>query len=91
MAGRAKGLAGEGLGMPPRKEKFLTVQSAGGNRHAVALDKVEQASYEVVRGVLNKHLVLRLPSSNVAVCHEEEGRILAALGIKDLKEGEAQA
>jgi hypothetical protein len=71
--------------MPPRKEKFLTVQSAGGTRVAIALDKVEQASYEVVRGVLNKHLVLRLPSSNVAIHREEEERILGALGIKDLK------
>ena len=71
--------------MTPKREKFLTIQNAAGTRVAVALDKVEQASYETVRGVLSKHLVLRLPSSNVAVCHEEEERVLGALGIKDLK------
>ncbi len=72
--------------MTPKKEKFLAVQNAGGNRVAVALDKVEQVSFEVVRAAVNKHLVLRLASSNVAVCHEEEERVLGALGIKDLEE-----
>lgn len=72
--------------MTPRKEKFITIQNAGGNRVAVAIDKVEQASYEVVRGVLNKHLVLRLASSSVAVHHDEQDRVLGALGIKDLVE-----
>ncbi len=72
--------------MTAKKEKFITVQNAGGNRVAIAIDKVEQASFETVRGVLNKHLVLRLPSSNVAVCHEEQERVLGVLGIKDLKE-----
>ena len=72
--------------MTPKKERFIAVQNAAGTRVAVALDKVEQASYEVVRAALSKHLVLRLPSSNVAVCHEEEERVLGALGIKDLEE-----
>ena len=72
--------------MTPRKEKFITVQNAGGNHVAVAIDGVEQVSREVVRGVLNKHLVLRMASSNVAVAHEEEERVLSVLGIKDLVE-----
>ncbi len=72
--------------MTPRKEKFISIQNAGGNRVAVALDKVEQASFETVRSAEGKHLVLRLPSSNVAVCHEEQERVLGALGIKDLVE-----
>ncbi len=45
-------------------------------------------SFEVVRSAEGKHLVLRLPSSNVAVAHEEQERVLGALGIKDLKEEE---
>jgi len=69
-----------------KKEKFITIRNAAGTTVAVAVDKVEQASYEVVRGVLNKHLVLRLPSSNVAICREEEARVLGALGVKDLEE-----
>jgi hypothetical protein len=69
----------------PKKEKFLTIQNAAGTRVAVAIDKVEQASYEVVRAAASKHLVLRLPSANVAVCHDEQERVLGALGIKDLK------
>ncbi len=72
--------------MTPKKERFITIQNAGGNRVAVAIDKVEQASYEVVRGVLNKHLVLRLSSSSVACHHDEESRVLATLGVKDLTE-----
>jgi hypothetical protein len=72
--------------MTPKKEKFLTVQNAGGNRVAVALDKVEQASYEMVRSATSKHLVLRLASSNVAIHHEEEERVLGVLGVKDLGE-----
>lgn len=72
--------------MTAKKEKWITIQSAGGTRVAVAIDKVEQVSYETVRAALSKHLVLRLPSSNVAVCHEEEARVLGALGIKDLEE-----
>ena len=78
--------------MTPKKEKFLTLQNVAGNRVAVALDLVEQASFEVVRAALGKHLVLRLASSNVACHREEEERVLGALGIKDLRtEEEAQA
>ncbi len=71
--------------MTPKKERFITVRNAAANRVAVAIDKVEQVSFEVVRSAEGKHLVLRLPSSNVAVCHEEQERVLAALGVKDLK------
>jgi hypothetical protein len=77
--------------MTAKKEKFITVQNAAGTRVAVALDKVEQVSFETVRAAQGKHLVLRLPSANVAVCHEEEERVLGALGIKDLETEEKGA
>jgi hypothetical protein len=74
--------------LTPRKERFLTVRNAAANRVSFAIDRVEQVSFEVVRSAEGKHLVLRLPSSNVAVAHEEQERVLGALGIKDLKEEE---
>jgi hypothetical protein len=69
-----------------KKEKFITIQNAAGTRVAVALDKVEQVSFETVRSAPSKHLVLRLASSNVAIHHDEERRVVDALGIKDLTE-----
>jgi hypothetical protein len=77
--------------MTAKKERFITVQNAAGTRVALAIDKVEQVSYEVVRAALGKHLVLRLPSSNVAVAHEEQERVLSALGVKDLETEEKGA
>jgi len=74
----------------PKKEKFITIRNAAGTRVSVAIDRVEQASHEAVRGVSSKHLVLRMASSNVAIHHDEEPRVLEALGIKDLKEEEGQ-
>jgi hypothetical protein len=63
----------------------LTVRNAAANRVSFAIDRVEQVSFEVVRNALDKHLVLRMASSNVAIHHDEQDRVLGVLGIKDLK------